>query len=401
LLAATASAGGKVVYTKEEIDRFNRAAEAYFREKTARDPSSLLNKPLSGFVEPPLLLYRFGVLLASLDIGCHTVLDFGAGTCWVSSILNRMGCRTIALDVSETALRCGRQMFELDKRHKMDLSPQFIVYDGYAFPLSDQSVDRIICFDAFHHVPNKQDILKEMYRVLKVGGNVAFSEPGLEHSHSTEAISEMETYEILESDIDLDEFVRLGEAVGFSQIYIKPYPPPNSIKFHVEEYRRFIRGEDNIFPIDVIRHDLKHNTNIIFHKGENIPDSKRPNVLHAHLTMLDETPMKVNADARYVFRLEIKNRGDTVWLATPNSLGGFVTLGAHLYGARHSLLNWDYGRGKLARDVHPGEEQTVTISLTAPSKEGIYYIEFDMSCEMISWFAHCGSKTLKARLEVV
>ena len=42
--------------------------------------------------------------------------------------MNRMGCRTIALDVSETALRYGRRLFELDHRHRMDLNPQFLVF---------------------------------------------------------------------------------------------------------------------------------------------------------------------------------------------------------------------------------------------------------------------------------
>ena len=100
-----------------------------------KDPSFVLNKPMSGIFDPPILLYRFSVLLASLEIGFHTVLDFGAGSCWVSSLLNRMGCRTIALDVSETALRLGRRLFELDRRHRMEMDPQFLVFDGYTFPL--------------------------------------------------------------------------------------------------------------------------------------------------------------------------------------------------------------------------------------------------------------------------
>src|SRR6266545_7748325 len=56
----------KSAYTKEEIDRLNRAAETYFQRM--KDPSFVLNKPMSGIFDPPILLYRFSVLLASLEI---------------------------------------------------------------------------------------------------------------------------------------------------------------------------------------------------------------------------------------------------------------------------------------------------------------------------------------------
>src|SRR5688572_1333200 len=94
------SASRETGYTHQEIASFNRAAEMYFQRVARDNLPFLLNKPLSGIAYPPILLYRFSVLLASLDLGLHTVLDFGAGSCWVSSMLNRMGCRTIAVDVS-------------------------------------------------------------------------------------------------------------------------------------------------------------------------------------------------------------------------------------------------------------------------------------------------------------
>ena len=135
---------GETPRKQADIARLNHAAEAQFHTLATDHLAYLLNKPLNGLIEPPILLYRFSVLLAGLDLGLHTVLDFGAGSCWVSSMLNRMGCRTIAMDVSRTALRCGRRMFELDKRHRLELEPQFIVYDGWTFPMQDNTIDRIV-----------------------------------------------------------------------------------------------------------------------------------------------------------------------------------------------------------------------------------------------------------------
>jgi SAM-dependent methyltransferase len=356
---------------------------------------------MSGILDPPVLLYRFSVLLAGLEVGFHTVLDFGAGTCWVSSLLNRMGCRTIALDVSESALRYGRRLFELDQRHQLAPDPQFLVFDGYTFPLRDESIDRIICFDAFHHVPNKEDILREMFRVLKRGGKAGFSEPGFEHSKSPMSVHEAQTYGVLESDIDLDEFIRAARDVGFDDVLIKPYPPPESIAFSVPEYWRFVNGEDGVFPLNLIREDLKRNTNIILEKGRSLWDSRRPNVLKALLEIVNDKPKQLKAGQQYIYQVEITNVGDTVWLSRPNPVGGFVILGAHLYSATNEALDLDYGKAHLARDVRPGEKQRVDITLIAPQREGVYFVELDMVCEMICWFAQRESATIRESIEVV
>ena len=389
----------KATYTKEDIDRLNRAAETYFQGM--EDPSFVLNKPMSGIFDPPILLYRFSVLLASLEIGFHTVLDFGAGSCWVSSLLNRMGCRTIALDVSETALRLGRRLFELDRRHRMEVDPQFLVFDGYTFPLQDESIDRIICFDAFHHVPNQEDILREMYRVLRWGGKAGFSEPGLEHSKAPMSVYEVETHGVLERDVDLDEFIGMVRAIGFDDVLIKPYPPPEGIAFSVAQYREFVNGADEVFPLNVVREDLKLSTNVILQKGEPKWDTRRPRVLSALLTTGESATLRLKAGQGYTLRVSATNLGDTIWLKKPNAVGGFVTVGARLHNEAKKPVEMEYGRAHLSADVHPGEMQSVEVDLVAPIEKGVYHVELDMICERICWFAQRGSHTLWERIEVL
>jgi len=163
-------------YTDEELIRrtgeFNQAAEQYWRD-VASDPAArrhAFNKPLSTVQDTPGMFYRLGLVLDALDLGVGmTVLDFGAGGCWLSSCLNRLRCRTIAMDVSQAALDLGREMFEMDPRHLMDLEPRFVGYDGHHIGLPDASVDRAVMFDAFHHVPNQEEVLAELVRVLRPG----------------------------------------------------------------------------------------------------------------------------------------------------------------------------------------------------------------------------------------
>lgn len=42
--------------------------------------------------------------------------------------------------------------------------------------LDDESIDVVICFDVFHGNPNKKDILREFYRVLKPKSTLSFDD---------------------------------------------------------------------------------------------------------------------------------------------------------------------------------------------------------------------------------
>jgi ubiquinone/menaquinone biosynthesis C-methylase UbiE len=77
-------------------------------------------------------------------------------------------------------------------------------------PFKDASFDAIICLNTLHHMPDYRATLAEMYRVLKVGGWAAFSEPGDEHSKSPESIMAAEQFGAIEKDIILPEIHRLA-----------------------------------------------------------------------------------------------------------------------------------------------------------------------------------------------
>src|SRR5205814_5451275 len=107
---------------------------------------------------------------------------FGPGACLTAPCLAPLGCEAIALDVPPTALELGTQLFARLPPIGNTPPPRFLVFDGRRIDLPDESVDRIFCFDAFHHVPNPADVMRELGRVLRPGGMAGFSEPGRHHS---------------------------------------------------------------------------------------------------------------------------------------------------------------------------------------------------------------------------
>lgn len=204
-------------YTLAEHINF---AEEYFSKLAGN--IYLLQKP---FYHPKAcapLVTNLGQLLEALDLSHGTrVLDFGAGTCWLSRILVQLGCRVTSCDVSETALSIGRELFErYPPIIENPLPHDFLHFNGETIDASRSSFDRIIVNDAFHHVPNQLQVLAEMYRVLTEDGVIAMSEPGRLHSSSEESQREMRIYNVIENDIVIEDLWHIAREVGFKDLSV-------------------------------------------------------------------------------------------------------------------------------------------------------------------------------------
>jgi len=206
----------RTVIKNNSVEELCQIAENYF--KSIPDPTPQMAKPFGSIFEAPEQIQNLGLLLSGLNIGrTMTVLDFGAGTCWLSRFLNQLQCRIISCDPSLTALEIGKRLFN-DYPIIGDYvsKPIFLHFDGHTIDLPDNSVDRIICFDVFHHIPNQERVISEFARVLKTGGIVGFCEPGKYHSQRPQSQYEMKNYKVRENDIDVDEIFTLSRKFGFT-----------------------------------------------------------------------------------------------------------------------------------------------------------------------------------------
>ncbi len=386
-------------YSEAELlsraDEFNRNAERHW-QSIASEPDArlhVLNKPLSTVRDTPGILYRLGLVLHELDLGVGmTVVDFGSGSCWLSSMVNRLRCRTISVDVSETALAFGRQMFEADPRHQMELGPRFVKYSGHELDIPSESVDRIVCFDSFHHVPNQTEVLREFFRILRPGGRLVMGEPGEGHAHSDQGAYETEIHGVLENDLHLDDLVKIAEGVGFHSLTLKPFPDPSSLTFTFEQHTKFMEGDDNIFPVDTVRESLRHFMVLTLLKGRSTPDSRNPSVLRADIAAVSLTPRPGGDGSTQ--RVRLTNTGDTLWLHEETPLGGFVVLGAHLLNLKRETVARGFVRVYLPRNVAPTETIDLEIRLPNANPEGGFLIQLDMVDDRVAWFEQTGSPTL-------
>jgi SAM-dependent methyltransferase len=393
-------------------DEFNRNAEKYWvsvgSQPTGRQ--HILNRPLAGWTAA-VDVYRVGLLLAELRLGPGLeVLDFGAGSCWLSAFFNRMGCRTVSVDVSEAALDLGQELFAMDARQRPELAPEFLVYDGRRLPVGDASVDRIACFDAFHHIPNQAELLAEMFRVLRSGGRAVLAEPGEGHSHAETSLFEEQVFEVLENDFDILEVERRARAAGFSDVWVKPYLDVAAEPIRPSDYVR-LGGLESMLDVSALRAGVgvaqalrsgfRSCAIVVLCKGAQVRDSRSPGRLQAALSLPDAAgPVRGLVRTTLAAVLRVVNTGDTVWRHGPAGTPGNVEVGAHLLSAAHQPIHIDYLRAPLPRAVAPGDTIDVPVALRIPEPEGSYVLRFDLVAEGVCWFNQVGSPFLELPLEV-
>lgn len=424
-----------------------RESEAYQRKSSSStgeiEGEWLLRQPFAGRGMTNVRLslgeiYNFAVSVQALDPAPgDLVLDLGAGSCWVSDWLNRLLVDTISLDYARDMLEIGRR--------RLPVGAKQTVGDFERLPLADGSVDGVICLSALHHVPDIPRALSEICRALKPDGRAVFSEPGMGHSQHPQSRAEMAELGVLERDIVVDEVIEACLQAGFRDVTLQPYifPPPtydraawhsisastvrngavimlprpfrlatSALARVVDRFSMLKRVARRFAPnyhqpqdiavtpseestlawqsLQMVHNAIRIHPVIIAQKETRGPDSRRPNILMAEITVLS-FPAEVATGSQFTVKAIVKNIGDTFWLHKPVEIGGFVALGAKLMNEQGLAVVYDYGRGYLSNSVHPGETAKTDITLTAPAAPGSYQLKLDMVDECVVWFEHRGS----------
>lgn len=123
--------------------------------------------------------HRFDAALERLELsGTETVLDLGAGRGWAAKYFARIGCETVALDVTadeNIGLGRGRALME-----HAGVYFERVIGDGENLPFQADTFDLVFCSAALHHSSNLSQLLESVHKVLKSGGRLcAIREPSL------------------------------------------------------------------------------------------------------------------------------------------------------------------------------------------------------------------------------
>ena len=375
-----------------KMDDLIETSDQYYRRVV--DPTPLMSKPLTFLHEAPAMLENIGQMLAGLQLGkTMTVLDFGAGTGWLSRMLLQLQCRPICCDVSETALTIGKRLID---EHPLiggaAFDPVFLKFDGHRLDLPDASVDRIVCFDAFHHVPNPSEVIAEFARVLKPGGIAGFSEPGRHHSRSPQSQYEMRNHQVLENDIDLNAIFAAAAPAGFTELRLHVL---NDLIISLDEYNTL--HDEQSAATDAVRDHVMRGTadamgsrTIFFlHKGPVKLDSRGHAGL-AHRIESQNSDTVAAPGRKVLLRFLLTNTGQAMWLKSNVKNIGIVRLASHLYDGGGQLIEVDFSRHDIPHDVAPGNRVPMEVRVEMPN-DGRFRLGFDLVSEGVTWFENSGS----------
>ena len=98
--------------------------------------------------------------LNCLDIGCSSGI--------ITSLLGDHFRMAIGIEIDQEAIQYAQQ-------HSLSTRVHFLTADSMALPFHDNSVDVIVCNHIYEHVPDADQMMGEIYRVLRQEGFCYFS----------------------------------------------------------------------------------------------------------------------------------------------------------------------------------------------------------------------------------
>lgn len=142
-------------------------------------------KPIAALVHPEILerFYGCGVPVPAAIEGC-TILDLGCGTGRDAYILSRLTGptgRVIGLDMTDAQLELARKHQEYHRqqfgypRSNVDFRKGYIE-DLAAADIADESIDLVVSNCVINLSPDKKSVFSEIFRVLRPGGELYFSD---------------------------------------------------------------------------------------------------------------------------------------------------------------------------------------------------------------------------------
>jgi len=388
------------------IDRVSDDFEARADER--QDATTSLNFPLHWTSAKDSWTYLFDFSVACELLAPRPddlVLDFAAGTCWATEFLGRLGVRTVSVDLSIEMMRRGRARLATDSRLVFREAAAFVTARGQALPFVADSFDGVLCMNALHHLPSYAAALREIHRVLKPGGRAVFSEPGTAHSAQPLSRFRMREETVIEKGVSLPVIRRLAMEAGFSRMRVVPLL---SSAAYVFEYAA--TPADGL-PLrhmwdETVRLCPQEHARFVLYKGDDLPaDTLLPahqlvGRLQARIVPEQVSPI-VHAGRPFTDRLRITNTGTVTWKARGRRFGGQVTFGLKVCDTRDEVLREDLGRTPLPRDVAPGEEIEIEVTVAGHLPTGQYGLRYDMVVEGVTWFEFQGSPCARRSLDVM
>lgn len=168
----------------------------------------------------PFKTLEFRELLKGVRFtGNDRVLDLGCGTGTQTLVVGRRCGSIVGVDVSETAVEQAQQM---GTHFDGMIDASFHCTPIEAAGFDAESFDKVCSFCVIEHIPNYQEVLKELHRLLKPNGQMILSADSLETITDQKIIEQHARENFVFQYFREDSFRKALEEAGFRDIKIWP-----------------------------------------------------------------------------------------------------------------------------------------------------------------------------------
>lgn len=154
-------------FSKEEIDKFNSFAKNWWNPIGEMKPLHDFNPPRVEYIEKIICQ---NVICDEKKIEDLSVIDIGCGGGILTESIARLGCKTVGIDLAA-------KMIMAAKIHAKNSGLKIDYYNhGVEEEVKQQNkYDVVICMEVIEHVPNKQEFVENVLKLVKNDGVVIFS----------------------------------------------------------------------------------------------------------------------------------------------------------------------------------------------------------------------------------
>ena len=325
------------------------------------------------------------------------ILDAACGSGWLSEYFARLGYDVTGIDISPDLIQiCQDRIAALPPTdYEQPIRCRFRVQDLESGPL-DEKFDAILCYDAMHHLEDAASAIRHLAAMLPIGGVLFILEgnrPAPGSDSETELAEVMRQFGTLESPFDREYLGRLLDDAGFA--VAADYVSVNGL-FDRDMLDDQGRLRVQVPPINyLLCKKVVENA-----PASSVPTSRAPGVLRAELTLKSTWPANFKRGDVFRARVQVRNAGDTLWLAGRALQPGDVTLGVKIIDEDGKACDEFHGNPALPRAVAPNECCSVLIEHACPTVPGRYTLKIDLVDQHICWFEERGSTALYLALTV-
>jgi ubiquinone/menaquinone biosynthesis C-methylase UbiE len=186
--------------------------------------------------------------------------------------------------------------------------------------------------------------------------------------------------------------LRIFEDNRFDLIYcnivLQHIPPEYSTRYIREFIRVLVPGGMAVFQAP---------SHLAPNLGQSVPDA----MFTAHITV-PASQLSAEPGSLIPIVATVKNASEREWAAHEASKTQYpFRLGNHWLTSQGEMKRINDTRAELTQDLEPGEEVTLSLTVTAPSVPGDYLLELDMVQEHVAWFKDKGSPTCRIQVRVI